>query len=129
MTDFIYKLASAMATAEGWFSTNPDVIPRRFNNPGNLRAAPWVNGAKIEKGYWHAESPEQGIAGLYHQIALDIARGRTLRGLIEKWAPSKDGNNTELYLTETARRLGLQLDPITKDTPPLWNFLGLGRIP
>lgn len=129
MIDLIGKLASAIATAEGFFSEDPNVIPRRMNNPGNLRAAPWLPNQKIEKGYWHADSIQQGTAGLYHQIALDIARGMTLRQLVSKWAPASDGNNTEAYIAETARRVGLTLDPQTKDTPPLWTFLELQRIP
>jgi len=122
VTDLLFKLASAIGTAEGYFVAGS--LPQRHNNPGDLRSAPWLKGAKIENGFWHAKSAGEGIAGLYHQIALDIARGATLRQLISKWAPPGDGNNTENYIAETARRVG-----IPDDATPLWNYLSVSAIP
>lgn len=117
----LYKLASAIATAEGFFVSNS--LPARNNNPGDLRAAPWLPTAKIEGGFWVAPTREAGIAGLYHQIALDIARGASLRALIYKWAPPTE-NNTSNYLNETARRVGV--DPTDFDKP-LWTFLNVEK--
>ena len=118
----LFKLASAIATAEGFFAAGTP--PERNNNPGDLRAAPWIDHPVIEKGFWVASSRAAGIAGLYHQIALDVARGVSLRQLVYKWAPPTDGNNTENYLKETGRRTG-----ITNFDVPLWNELDVVRIP
>ena len=105
MTDLLYRLASAIASAEGYFVVGS--LPRRNNNPGDLRAAPWLTSPKIINHFVQFPSPASGISGLYHQIALDIARGVSLRGLIEKWAPPSE-NNTLNYLSETARRVGIE---------------------
>ena len=119
--DLIFRLASAIATAEGFFVNGS--LPSRDNNPGDLRAAPWLTNPAVAHGFWVARSLPEGIAGLYHQIALDVARGYTLRQLISAWAPPSDGNNTANYISETARRTGLDADT------PLWNYLGLEAIP
>ena len=121
MEDLIFRLASAIATGEGFFVNGS--LPARDNNPGDLRAAPWLTNPSVAHGFWVARSLPEGIAGLYHQIALDVARGYTLRQLISAWAPHSDGNNTASYISETARRTGL--DPDT----PLWNYLGIEAIP
>lgn len=117
--DAITKLACAIATAEGWFNPDPTVLPRRNNNPGNLRASP-LDRVK-NKGYVVFGSPEEGIAGLYHQIAKHILRGYSLRKLIEVWAPPNE-NNTANYLAETVRRTGF--DPEV----PLWRYLTMERM-
>jgi hypothetical protein len=111
----IDKIASAIATAEGFFSPDPNVLPRRNNNPGDLRVP---GGGPIRK----FATKEEGIAWLYFQIALDIRRGLTLQQLISKWAPPNE-NNTANYIAETARRTGLPLDV------PLWKFLSLVKTP
>lgn len=121
-SNFIFKLASAIATAEGFFTSGS--LPERNNNPGDLRGAPWVlPHPVIEHGFWVASSRAAGIAGLYHQIALGIARGESLRQLISIWAPPTE-NNTTNYIAETARRVG-----ITDLDAPLWNNLDVTRLP
>lgn len=129
MTDLIAKLASAISTAEGFWVAGS--LPSRDNNPGDLRQAPWLQHPVLAGGFWQAPSRAAGIAGLMHQIALDISRGYTLRQLISAWAPPSDGNNTENYIRETARRLGLTYYPPDQSVqePPLWNFLEISEIP
>ena len=121
MDNVISLLASAIASGEGVFVNGS--LPQRNNNPGDLRAAPWLKHPVIAHGFWVAGSMAEGIAGLYHQIALDIARGWTLRQLITAWAPESDGNNTTNYIAETARRTGLDTDV------PLYNYLSIEHIP
>jgi hypothetical protein len=121
MDNLISRLASAIASGEGFFVNG--ALPARDNNPGDLRAAPWLVHPVVANGFWVAASAAQGTAGLYHQIALDIARGYTLRQLITAWAPASDGNATENYVNETARRTGLNPDT------PLWDFLEIEHIP
>jgi hypothetical protein len=105
--DPIRAIASAIAIEEGFYV--PGAKPQRLNNPGDLRAAPWLLSQVIEGGYVHFASVAQGIAGLYHQVALDVARGMTLRQLISKWAPPTE-NDTSAYLAAVASRTGLPLD-------------------
>lgn len=125
-TTFLYRLACSFATAEGAFSVG--ALPNTDNNPGDLRLAPWVANPVVKGGFWCPTTLAEGIAGLYHQLALDIARGYSLRKLVYTYAPPADHNLSENYLVETARRMGIDL---TKDIDtPLWNFLvPLERIP
>lgn len=123
-TTFLYRLACSFATAEGAFSAGS--LPNTDNNPGDLRLAPWVQHPTVVKGFWRPTSLPEGVAGLYHQLALDIARGWSLRQLVYSYAPPSDGNNSANYLSETGRRMGIL--PTQFDTP-LWSFLTLERIP
>lgn len=107
MSEILKSIASAIAIQEGFYV--PGAKPQRLNNPGDLRAAPWLPSPVIEGGYVHFGSVAQGIAGLYHQIALDVARGVTLRQLISKWAPPTE-NDTNAYIAAVAARTGLPLD-------------------
>lgn len=121
MVNVNYLIASAIATAEGYWVLNSP--PSRNHNPGDLRAAPWLPTRTTKSGFVQFASPSEGIAGLYHQISLDTARGLTLRQLIEKWAPPTDGNNTTNYINETVRRTSLNPDI------PIQQYLEIDRIP
>jgi hypothetical protein len=129
MNDLLFRLASAIATAEGFFVEG--VVPQLDNSPGDLRAAPWLKNPALKHGFWVARSVAEGVGGLYHQLALDIARGFTLRQLIYAWAPPNDANRTENYLKETARRTGLPyLTPEEAGKEqPLWDYLTIEQIP
>jgi hypothetical protein len=115
----IEKLASAIASREGFWAAG-DPLPRRINNPGDLVQAPWLPARARASGKVHFESLPEGIAGLYHQIALDIARGKTLRQLINKWAPPPQ-NDPTTYLAEVVKLTGL--DPDVK----LWEYLEIHK--
>ena len=120
---FLYRLVCSFCTAEGAFATGS--LPNRDNNPGDLRLAPWVQHPHIAGGFWHPDSLVEGIAGLYHQLALDIARGWTLRQVVYSYAPPTDGNNSANYLAETARRMGMTL---AEQDVPLWTFYSIAKI-
>lgn len=67
----IRSFAQAVANAEGW--NVPNSIPRRANNPGNLKnGAPTLTGTSITQ----YESADQGWAALYRQLGL-IVSGRS----------------------------------------------------
>lgn len=122
---FLHNLCRAIATGEGFFVSGS--LPSRMFNPGDLRAAPWLSKTVTVNGFVKFENLGLGIAGLYHQVALDVARGYSLRKLIYTYAPPSDGNNSENYLKETARRIGLDL---SKDIDtPLYTFLSLEILP
>lgn len=115
--DLIYRLACAIAQQEGFFSEKA-TRPQWDFNPGDLRDAPWLTHPKHDGGYWKADSIAQGVAGIFHQIALDVARGMSLRQLVNAWAPAADGNNPAVYLQNVMRWTG-----ITDADQPLWNLL------
>jgi hypothetical protein len=123
MKDLIGRLASAIATSEGFFAPG-ETLPKKNHNPGDLRAAP---GHSFEpNGFVGFSCDEEGIAALMHQVALNITRGQSLKALISVWAPVSDGNNTTNYINETARRLGFSTEQIEQ---PLWSFLEIEHIP
>lgn len=126
MIGFIDKLASAIATAEGFFAPG-DPLPKHNHNPGDLRAAP---DAKIVKGFAVALNDAQGIAWLYRQLLLMIARGWPLRRIIFTWAPEGDGNNSENYYRETCRRVGVPYFSAddAHHEPPAWTYLEIHEI-
>src|SRR4051812_42242035 len=119
MTGLLDKLCSAICSMEGWWT--PGSRPRRNHNPGDLRGAPWLNHPQMDGGYWLASSDAEGIAGLYHQVALDIARGMTAKQLVYAWAPPSDGNLTARYLTYVCGAVGVEPDR------PLNSYLELVR--
>lgn len=123
MTDFIYKLVSAIATQEGRFQTY---------NMGDLRDCPWFpadskghryypdtgKAVAYANGFWIPRTRVEGLAGLYHQLALDIAKGWTLKQLLNSYAPPSDGNNTAQYIINVMAWVG-----ITSPDEQLWNYL------
>jgi hypothetical protein len=118
--ELVSKLASAIATAEGWWAAGKDPPRNRRNhNPGNLTASP-LNRRK-DGPFVRFESDAEGTAALCQQILRHVLRGYTLRQLITAWAPPSE-NDTENYIRETVRRTGL--DPEKK----LWDYLELERI-
>ncbi len=122
MRDFLDKLASAIGMAEGWFNPDATVLPRRLNNPGDLKFAGQAGATKDTTGFAKFKTPQAGIVALYRQILAHTARGLTLRQMITAWAPPSE-NDTENYIRETARRAGI--DPDVK----LWDYLEIERIP
>lgn len=118
MMDFLFKICSAITVSEGFYT--PGSIAQRNNNPGNLRSAPWLKTYSLSDGFWKATSLQEGIAGLYHQIALDVSRGSSLKQLIYKYAPPSDHNATDKYIVGVAKLVG-----INNIDEPLWNYLEL----
>lgn len=114
------RLANAIATAEGFFVSGS--LPAVNHNPGDLRASS-LDRPKDRHGFVVFKSDEEGVAALYRQIALDVARGVSLRQLVYKWAPPSDGNDSENYVRETARRA--QVGDVDK---PLWNYLTVTKV-
>lgn len=104
MDRLIEKLAAAIIRMEG---QKPD-----FNNPMNLRDAPWIATRKyVLRGgagrFWDPASRKEGLAGGLHLLALRIASGWSLERLITSWAPPSDGNQTSAYLANMAKWTGI----------------------
>ncbi len=115
MNDLIQRITNAIFRQEG--------MGLDHQNPGNLRACPWLNGTEYGKitasagGFWVPTSRAQGIAGAAHVVALHIAEGDSLRKLISIWAPPSE-NNTEAYIQHVAGWASIPNPDL-----PLWNYI------
>jgi hypothetical protein len=131
---FLESLASAIATAEGFYSDDRSVIPVRLNNPGDLMFAGQANaqphnitgGDGKVRTFAEFTILPQGVVALYRQILARVAQGYSLRKLIcdpqTGWAPASDGNDSNNYLKETLRRLSVAGYTIDPDAP-LWDYV------
>ena len=91
----------------GGNQTGPSSQPNApVNNPGNLRPV----GAST--GFQQYASPEQGLAAADSNLkAYGEKHGiNTLRGVITRYAPPTDNNNTESYINTVAQKVGLDPD-------------------
>lgn len=87
----------------------------RHNNPGNLRPGPhpWVGELEPDyRGYCVFDTPENGIraamVNLVNQQRLHSLR--TVRAIVEKYAPPQDNNDTEEYVKDVCRALNVKDD-------------------
>jgi len=76
------------------------------NNPGNLRPV----GAST--GFQQYGSPEEGLAAADKNLKIYGEKHgiNTLRGVILRWAPPADKNDTESYIKTVAQKVGLDPD-------------------
>ncbi len=82
----------------------------RNNNPGNLNYAR-QNGATKEAGengrFAVFSSMRDGISALHRQIQLYLQRGvNTIDSIVNKYAPSSDGNNVQAYIQQLVGATG-----------------------
>ena len=124
----IELLCCAIATQEGWFDADPNVIPRARHNPGDLDYAGQLNatGIKGEIATFHGNdqgtADQYGIIGLFRDIWALAAQGWTVRQMIEDWAPPPQ-NDTAAYLDNVLEWTGLPADtPLPQLLPPLVNL-------
>lgn len=82
----------------------------RNNNPGNLNFAGQAGAGRAGR-FAAFGSMAEGIAALDDQLQMYAGRGNdTVRGIISKWAPPSDGNDTGSYIAEVAKKLGVSAD-------------------
>ena len=115
---------SPMGSAAGdAIAASPDAsMPRGFrnSNPGNIEDGPF---ARSQPGYVGSDGRFAKFASMEHgtgamNALLDSYEKRgvnTIDGVINRWAPSSDGNNTQAYVQNVARQAGL--DPSAPITP------------
>ncbi len=92
-------------------------LPRgvRNRNPGNLRTSkdPWQGLAPVQpdQEFFTFRSPEMGIRALATTLITyqDKHKLRTVRGIINRWAPPVE-NNTGAYIRAVADRMGISPD-------------------
>lgn len=76
----------------------------RQNNPLNLRS--WA-GAGSANGFAQFCSPTEGISAATRNLMDYGNKGiNTLSGIINRWAPSGDGNNVNAYIADVSRQTG-----------------------
>jgi hypothetical protein len=74
-SDRVQRFAEAVAYAEGWYAPG-DTVPKRLNNPGDLKISSVRNIGKDPQGHLHFASPADGWLALHRQIQL-IVDGRS----------------------------------------------------
>lgn len=84
----------------------------RNNNALNLEASPFTQGQPGFSGsdgrFGKFDTPENGLAAADKLLASYGARGiNTIPGIINRWAPQSDGNNTANYAAFVAKQAGL----------------------
>jgi len=96
-----------------------------YENPMNLRGAPWLTSPRIVNGFWAPSSRFIGIAGGAHLVALHIAQGNSLTdfiaghpGVYSGFAPGADKNDPTTYIKDVS--LWAEIPDATQ---PMWNFI------
>jgi hypothetical protein len=80
----------------------------RDNNPGNLKYAGQAHAAKLlfSGGFATFRTPQDGLIALGRQLELYRDRGLdTVAGIIGRYAPPGDHNNTAAYVKAVAQRM------------------------
>ncbi len=110
----IRSFAQAVASAEGW--NVPNSIPRRANNPGNLKnGRPWLDGTQITQ----YESADQGWNALYRQLRI-IVTGQSRYDLgmsIDQMGAIYEADPGNAWARNVASYLGVDINT------PLWEVL------
>lgn len=86
----------------------------RNSNPGNLRTLPparaWDGQSGDDNGYAIYVDDAHGVRALAHQLLRYQAYGyRTIRDLINHWAPPSE-NETTAYVNDVSQRLSIDPD-------------------
>lgn len=82
----------------------------RNNNPGNLRISDnvWEGQTGDDGEFVQFASPEHGVRALGKNLITYRNKGFvTVSQIINRWAPKKDGNNTEGYIAFVSQRMGV----------------------
>ncbi|WP_272666621.1 hypothetical protein [Providencia sp. PROV069] len=82
----------------------------RNNNPGNLRISDniWDGQIGDDGEFVQFASPEHGVRALGKNLITYRNKGFvTINQIINRWAPKKDGNDTEGYIAFVSQRMGV----------------------
>jgi hypothetical protein len=124
--DKVSLLAQAIATAEGFFSSDPNVIPRRAHNPGDLTKSfgQPTNGIANSEGVLIFSNDDAGWSALKGQVTAMLTGAShiyspvmTLRTVAAHYTtrdgvPTADSDN---WASNAARVLGISPDQTLKD--------------
>ena len=109
---------------------NPNSRAAKNNNPGNIidsgfaRSQPGYAGT--DGRFARFETPEHGESAMHGLLQNYQKQGITTpAGIIGKWAPPSDGNDTNSYVAQVAKKLGVSPnDPIDVTDPKVRDILG-----
>lgn len=82
----------------------------RQNNPGNIRPGePWAGAVGEQNGFVVFDSAIHGIRALAKNLmAYQTRHGLlTIRGMVSRWAPPSDNNDTEAYIAAVCKACGV----------------------
>lgn len=85
----------------------------RNNNPGNIEAGSnsWDGQAGSDGRFAKFVTPEHGIRALGKNLLSYQRQGYdTVSEIVNRWAPAKDGNNTEAYIAALCKQLSVNPD-------------------
>ena len=108
----------------------------RNNNPLNIRRTgkdQWQGLAEVQndRSFCQFESLEWGWRAAFYLLTrtyYHTHRLYTIRGIISRWAPPQDHNNTEAYIRNVCKRTGIGPDEplgIPSQQPARWMMLGM----
>lgn len=105
----VKKWADAIQTHEGWYENSRSF---RNNNPGNLRVNGDLNPPTDSGGFGRFSTYEKGRAALEGDLRAKIIKYPTwtIAQIMERYAPSSDGNNTAVYAQTVATALGVSVN-------------------
>ena len=114
------------------------MLPRgiRNHNPLNNRRTgkdQWQGLAEVQndRSFCQFESLEWGWRAAFYLLTRTYYhkyRLYTIRGIVSKWAPPQDHNNTEAYIKNVCKRTGIGPDEplgIPSQQPARWMMLGM----
>ena len=114
------------------------MLPRgiRNNNPLNIRRTgkdQWKGLSKTQndRGFCQFESMEWGWRAAFYLLTRTYFQKhglQTIRGIISRWAPPQDHNDTEAYIRNVSRRTGIGPDEpigVPSEKPSRWMMLGV----
>ena len=96
-----------------------------FKSPPTNRPAVW------DRAFCQFESMEWGWRAAFYLLTRTYYhkyRLYTIRGIVSKWAPPQDHNNTEAYIRNVCKRTGIGPDEplgIPSQQPARWMMLGV----
>lgn len=78
----------------------------RQNNPGNIRH--WNGAMTAKNGFAVFPTPKAGIEAMTANLSSYNKKYHidTIDGIINRWAPSSDGNNTRAYIADVSKQTG-----------------------
>ena len=113
------------------------MLPRgiRNHNPLNIRRSKdlWKGMAEVQtdRAFVQFKSLEYGWRAAFYLLTRTYYhkyRLYTIRGIISRWAPPQDHNDTEAYIRNVSRLTGIDPDEplgIPSDRPARWMMLGV----
>ena len=113
------------------------MLPRgiRNHNPLNIRRSKdqWKGMAEVQsdRAFVQFKSLEYGWRAAFYLLTRTYYhkyRLYTIRGIVSRWAPPQDHNDTEAYIRNVSRLTGIDPDEplgIPSDRPARWMMLGV----